>query len=301
MSDLEENGRRRRQREYTDEEMHALIDGTITDFDDGRPRLRHGRQGRARRGPARHRLQVRRRHPGARALDPQGRQPRRHRAARRSHRGPRSPEGGQGRPPDPVQEARRVRARLGQGRGEVHLRRERRGRGHRGRQGRSHPRHRPARLPARLARRPAARQGPRGLHRPRASRRGSSRWTATATTSCCRAASCSKRAASTSARTSSTKLQKGRSCTGTVSSIVDFGAFVDLGGIDGLVHISELSWSHVNHPCEVVEVGDPVEVMVLDVDLSRERISLGLKQTTGRPVEAARQELPDRLDRRGHA
>ncbi|MBN1192655.1 MAG: S1 RNA-binding domain-containing protein, partial [Coriobacteriia bacterium] len=65
--------------------------------------------------------------------------------------------------------------------------------------------------------------------------------------------------------------------------IVDFGAFVDLGGIDGLVHISELSWSHVNHPSEVVAVGDKVEVQVLDVDLSRERISLGLKQTQDDP------------------
>ena len=79
------------------------------------------------------------------------------------------------------------------------------------------------------------------------------------------------------------KLSKGMRLKGTVSSIVDFGAFVDLGGIDGLVHISELSWSHVNHPSEVVKVGDKVEVEVLDVDLKRERISLGLKQTTEDP------------------
>ena len=79
------------------------------------------------------------------------------------------------------------------------------------------------------------------------------------------------------------KLSKGMRLKGTVSSIVDFGAFVDLGGIDGLVHISELSWSHVNHPSEVVKVGDQVEVEVLDVDLQRERISLGLKQTTEDP------------------
>ena len=76
------------------------------------------------------------------------------------------------------------------------------------------------------------------------------------------------------------KLSKGMRLKGTVSSIVDFGAFVDLGGIDGLVHISELSWNHVNHPSEVVKVGDEVE---LDVDLQRERISLGLKQTTEDP------------------
>ena len=79
------------------------------------------------------------------------------------------------------------------------------------------------------------------------------------------------------------KLAKGMRLKGTVSSIVDFGAFVDLGGIDGLVHISELSWNHVNHPSEVVKVGDEVEVEVLDVDLQRERISLGLKQTTEDP------------------
>ncbi len=79
------------------------------------------------------------------------------------------------------------------------------------------------------------------------------------------------------------KLTKGMRLKGTVSSIVDFGAFVDLGGIDGLIHISELSWSHVNHPSEVVKVGEEVEVEVLDVDLNRERISLGLKQTTPDP------------------
>lgn len=79
------------------------------------------------------------------------------------------------------------------------------------------------------------------------------------------------------------KLTKGMRLKGTVSSIVDFGAFVDLGGIDGLIHISELSWSHVNHPSEVVKVGEEVEVEVLDVDLQRERISLGLKQTTEDP------------------
>jgi len=79
------------------------------------------------------------------------------------------------------------------------------------------------------------------------------------------------------------KLQEGMILPGTVSSIVDFGAFVDLGGIDGLVHISELSWSHVTHPSEVVKVGDPVEVKILEVNVKRERISLGLKQTQTDP------------------
>ncbi|HEY3670378.1 MAG TPA: S1 RNA-binding domain-containing protein, partial [Acidimicrobiia bacterium] len=70
---------------------------------------------------------------------------------------------------------------------------------------------------------------------------------------------------------------------GVVSSVVNFGAFVDLGGMDGLVHVSELSWKHVDHPSSVVQVGDEVTVQVLDVDLSRERISLSLKATQQDP------------------
>ena len=88
------------------------------------------------------------------------------------------------------------------------------------------------------------------------------------------------------------KLTKGMRLKGTVSSIVEFGAFVDLGGIDGLVHISELSWNHVNHPSEVVSVGDEVEVVVLDVDLERERISLGLKQTQPDPWTELMEKYP---------
>jgi small subunit ribosomal protein S1 len=78
-------------------------------------------------------------------------------------------------------------------------------------------------------------------------------------------------------------LQKGERRKGTVSSIVNFGAFVDLGGVDGLVHVSELSWKHVDHPGEVVTVGQEVEVEVLDVDLERERVSLSLKATQEDP------------------
>ena len=88
------------------------------------------------------------------------------------------------------------------------------------------------------------------------------------------------------------KLKSGMRLKGTVSSIVDFGAFVDLGGIDGLIHISELSWNHVNHPSEVVKVGQEVEVEVLDVDLNRERISLGLKQTTEDPWRTLVKKYP---------
>jgi small subunit ribosomal protein S1 len=70
---------------------------------------------------------------------------------------------------------------------------------------------------------------------------------------------------------------------GAISNIVDFGAFVDLDGIDGLIHISELSWSHVNHPSEILNIGDTVPVKVLDIDRERQRISLGLKQTQEDP------------------
>jgi small subunit ribosomal protein S1 len=80
-----------------------------------------------------------------------------------------------------------------------------------------------------------------------------------------------------------TSLEKGERRSGTVSSIVNFGAFVDLGGVDGLVHVSELSWKHVDHPSEVVEVGQEVDVEVLDVDLDRERVSLSLKATQEDP------------------
>jgi len=87
-------------------------------------------------------------------------------------------------------------------------------------------------------------------------------------------------------------LQKGQVRSGVVSSIVNFGAFVDLGGVDGLVHVSELSWKHIDHPSEVVEVGQPVTVEVLEVDLDRERVSLSLKAT---------QEDPWRVFARTHA
>ncbi len=78
-------------------------------------------------------------------------------------------------------------------------------------------------------------------------------------------------------------LKPGEVREGTVSSVVNFGAFVDLGGMDGLVHVSELSWKHVDHPGSVVQVGDKIQVQVLEVDLDRERISLSLKATQQDP------------------
>ena len=94
------------------------------------------------------------------------------------------------------------------------------------------------------------------------------------------------------------QLKKGQVREGTISSIVNFGAFVDLGGVDGLIHVSELSWKHIDHPSEVVKVGDKVTVEVLDVDLDRERISLSLKATQEDPWQRfARTHVPGQIVR----
>ncbi|MDD4503462.1 MAG: bifunctional 4-hydroxy-3-methylbut-2-enyl diphosphate reductase/30S ribosomal protein S1 [Clostridiaceae bacterium] len=78
-------------------------------------------------------------------------------------------------------------------------------------------------------------------------------------------------------------IEAGQRLTGEVKRLADFGAFVDIGGVDGLIHISELSWSRVKHPSEVVQPGDKVEVVVLNVDKDKKKISLGLKQTLPEP------------------
>lgn len=83
------------------------------------------------------------------------------------------------------------------------------------------------------------------------------------------------------------QLVEGQVCTGIVRNIVDFGAFVDLGGIDGLIHISELAWRHVKHPSEELDVGDEVEVYIMRVDRERERIGLSRKRLLPDPWESA--------------
>ncbi len=88
------------------------------------------------------------------------------------------------------------------------------------------------------------------------------------------------------------KLEKGMHIKGEVKRITDFGAFVDIGGIDGLVHISELSWGRVKHPKEVVNVGDTVEIEVLDFDKEKGKVALGLKQTQQQPWEEAEHKYP---------
>jgi small subunit ribosomal protein S1 len=91
-------------------------------------------------------------------------------------------------------------------------------------------------------------------------------------------------------------LNEGEVIKGVVSSIVDFGAFVDLGGMDGLVHVSELAWTHVDHPADVLDVGDEIEVYVLKVDRDRERISLSRKRLLPDPwFEVAEKLLPGQI------
>jgi small subunit ribosomal protein S1 len=88
------------------------------------------------------------------------------------------------------------------------------------------------------------------------------------------------------------ELEKDQVREGQVKNITDFGAFVDLGGIDGLLHITDMSWGRVSHPSEVVSIGDTIKVKVLEFDKERERISLGLKQLTPYPWEKVAQKYP---------
>jgi small subunit ribosomal protein S1 len=89
------------------------------------------------------------------------------------------------------------------------------------------------------------------------------------------------------------ELTEGEVRTGIVTNLVDFGAFVDLGGVDGLIHISELDWKHMNHPSEVLSVGDEVEVYVLNVDRERERIALSRKRLLPDPWQRVTETLDE--------
>ena len=96
-----------------------------------------------------------------------------------------------------------------------------------------------------------------------------------------------------------TEIEVGQVRKGIVKNIADFGVFVDLGGVDGLLHISDLSWGRVNHPSEVVRLDDEIECVVIGVDKPNEKISLGLKQKTPKPVGKRRAEIPGRLEDKG--
>ncbi len=87
-------------------------------------------------------------------------------------------------------------------------------------------------------------------------------------------------------------LEEGKSVNGIVKNITDYGVFIDLGGIDGLLHITDISWGRVNHPSELFQVGDEIEVVVLQYDRAEEKVSLGLKQKTQDPWETAEEKYP---------
>lgn len=88
------------------------------------------------------------------------------------------------------------------------------------------------------------------------------------------------------------EIQTGQVRPGVVKNITDFGAFIDLGGLDGLLHITDMSWGRISHPSKILKVGEPVDVMVLNVDLERERVSLGLKQKTPNPWDGVEEKYP---------
>lgn len=88
------------------------------------------------------------------------------------------------------------------------------------------------------------------------------------------------------------EIEAGQIRTGTVKNIADFGAFVDLGGIDGLLHITDMSWGRINHPSDMVKIDDQIEVVVLNVDKEKEKIALGLKQKTASPWEGVAEKYP---------
>ena len=220
--------------------------------------------------------------------------PARDRQPRRQDRGPRPPEGGQGRPPGPLQEAGPVRAGVGHDR-------EDQGRGRRRRAARSSRSSRAASsstsaCAASCRRRSSSCAGSATCSptSAAASRPRSSSSTRTATTSCCRRRAWLEETQKEQREDFLANLKPGEVRKGVVSSVVNFGAFVDLGGMDGLIHVSELSWKHVDHPGSVVAVGDEVTVQVLDVDLDRERISLSLKATQQDPWQEFANDPPGR-------
>ena len=94
-------------------------------------------------------------------------------------------------------------------------------------------------------------------------------------------------------------IQEGQIRTGVVKNIADFGVFVDLGGIDGLLHITDMSWGRINHPSQMVELDQEIEVKVLRVDFDRERIALGLKQKQASPWEGVEERYPVDAKRKG--
>ena len=120
----------------------------------------------------------------------------------------------------------------------------------------------------------------------------SSRSTRSAATSCSRARPWSKSSRKPARRKPSQLLEEGRVLRGIVKNLTDYGAFVDLGGLDGLLHVTDISWGRVNHPSDLLKVGDEIEVVVLKFDRETERVSLGTKQLTEDPWAHVPEKYP---------
>ncbi|OIO59635.1 MAG: 30S ribosomal protein S1 [Verrucomicrobia bacterium CG_4_10_14_3_um_filter_43_23] len=88
------------------------------------------------------------------------------------------------------------------------------------------------------------------------------------------------------------EVKVGETCRGTVKNITDYGAFIDLDGLDGLLHITDMSWGRISHPSEMLKVGEEINVIIIEIDRDRERVSLGLKQTTSNPWEHIEAKFP---------
>ena len=127
----------------------------------------------------------------------------------------------------------------------------------------------------------------------------SSSSTAAARTSSCRVVRCSRKSASMRTDTLE-RLQEGAVLKGIVKNLTDYGAFIDMGGIDGLLHITDMSWGRVNHPGQLYNVGDEVEVKVLKFDTEKERVSLGIKQLTEDPWFEAKDKYPLGMNVKGN-
>ena len=278
------------------EELAALYDESMRNLDRGRDRHRPGRSAiTVQLGHRRRRLQVRGADPDRRVHRPrrQGRRQGRRRGRRpaREDRGPRG-----ARPallaPRPSACARWTEVERG-----LQGRQDHQGPRHRPHQGRPDGRRRPARLPARARWSTSSRSRTSSRCAARSWSSRSSASTAGATTSCCRARPCSRRSCEKKKAETLKRLEEGARLKGVVKNITDYGVFIDLGGIDGLLHITDISWGRVNHPSEHFSVGDEVEVVVLKFDPETERVSLGYKQKQRGSLDAGRQEVPDRLAR----
>ena len=193
---------------------------------------------------------------------------------------------------DPLQGKGRIQTELGTHPHDLQRRRHHRRQGQSHRQGRPDRQHRRRSLPARVADRRHHSQEPRSNTSATPTISRSSRSTRSARTSSSPAASSSSRNALERRQKLLDEMTPGDIRKGTVKNITDFGAFIDLNGIDGLLHITDMSWGRIGHPSEMLKVGQDIDVVVLDINREKERVSLGLKQKLANPWDSIEQKYP---------